>query len=303
VEEGQELADTPTISFWRAPNASPLETRWDREIWSLQTLHAQIAEQGFAMSPDGGFVMVTLGDGARSIIDIQARKPVRSLTPGESGSIVALGPGARLMASAVQRDRTSSLALVDPSGREPSRTVSHAGEITALGFSGDGRHLALAVKGEDGRSVLVRLTVNGMKETARLEAGDAVTAVAMNGDGTLMAVAGAEALNFTSAVSVWRVPLPRLFGFLGPAGPPVLNHRVRAAEGIEHISLTYDGGRLVTASMPLAGVGPHLVLEQWTLAPDALAREACRRIGRDMTAKQWEMYVPGERPRPTCPKS
>jgi WD40 repeat protein len=197
-------------------------------------------------------------------------------------------------------DRGDTVILVDPSGRENPRTKAFSQKIRALAFSEDGQHMAVAVGRDEAITTVVRLKLDGLIETARFDAGEPIATVAINADGTLIAVAGTKILANKSAVRVWWVPWPSVLGFFDQATVPTLSYEVQAAEAIESVALSPDGTNLATASFPEAGVGPHLVLQVWTFAQDTLAREACRRIGRDLTLQEWATYLPGEPYKPTC---
>jgi hypothetical protein len=115
-----------------------------------------------------------------------------------------------------------------------------------------------------------------------------------------MAVASKEALAGKSMVRVWRVPLPSAVGFLYQDKVPTLSYEVQAAEAIESIALSHDGTHLATASMPIEGVWPHLDLQVWSFSRDALVREACRRIGRNLTPQEWATHIPGKPYKAIC---
>jgi WD40 repeat protein len=294
-------ADAPSISTWPAPGSPALDRQWSREIWNLTDVSSlEIQEGDFALSPEGRYVLVELKDNMGSIIDIQAKKPIGTVSLSKGGSITALGPEARVIGYVETSDGGNSVILVDPSGRETMRTKTFSEKIGTLAFSEDGQHMALAVGRDEAITTVVRLKLDGLVETARFNVDKPIATVAMNGDGTLIAVAGKEVVAGKSAVRVWQVPLPSMLGFFARAAAPTLSYEVHAAEVIESVALSRDGTHLATASMPEAGVHPHLVLQVWTFSQDPLVREACRRIGRDFTQQEWATYIPGEPYKPTC---
>lgn len=297
---GLEDADVPSISTWPARGSPPLDRQWSRETWNLTDVSHDIQEGDLALSPEGRFVLVALKDNVRGIVDIEAKKPIGTVSLPKVGSITALGPGARVIGYVEASDRGDSVILVDPSGRENPRTKAFSEKVRALAFSEDGQHMAVAVGRDEAITTVVRLKLDGLIETARFDAGEPLATVAINADGTLIAVAGTKILAGKSSVRVWRVPLPSVLGFFGQSAVPTLSYEVQAAEAIESVALSRDGTHLATASMPEAGVHPHLVLQVWTFTQDPLVREACRRIGRDFTQQEWDTYIPGEPYKPTC---
>ena len=298
----REEADVPSISTWPASGSPPLDSQWSRETWNLTEVSPEIEESNFyyALSPEGRFVLVALKDYMGSIVDIQAKKPIGTVSLPRVGSIAALGPEARVIGYVEGTDRGDSVILVDPSRREKPRTKTFSEKIGAIAFSENGKHMAVAAGGDGARTTVIRLKLESLTETARFNVDTPIATVAINGDGTLIAVAGTEVLAGNSAVRVWRVPLPSVLGFFGQAAVPALSYEVQAAEAIESVALSRDGMHLATASMPEAGVQPHLVLQVWTFSQDTLVREACRVIGRDLTSQEWTTHLPGEPYKATC---
>jgi WD40 repeat protein len=295
-----EGSDAPRISVWPAPGSPPLDKQWSRETWNLADVSPEIQEGDFALSPEGKYVLVELKNNMGSIIDIQAKKPIATVSLSKGALITALGPEARFFGYVEQSDRGDSVILVDPTGREGPRTKVFNEKIGALAFSENGQHMVVAVGADEAITTVVRLKLDGLVETARFNVDKPIATVAMNGDGTLIAVAGKEVLASKSAVRVWQVPLPSVLGFFARAAAPTLTYEVQAAESIESVALSRDGTQLATASMPESGVHPHLVLQIWTFSQDVLVREACRRIGRDFTQQEWATYLPGEPYKQTC---
>ena len=226
-----DIDSVPSISTWPASGSPPLDSQWSRETWNLTDISLGVdvsSSDAFALSPDGQFVLVALENNMRSIVNIQAKKPIATFSLPKVGSTTGLSPEARVIGYVDTSDRGDAVILVDPSGRKNPRTKVFSEKIGAMAFSGDGQHMVVAVGGDSNIiTTIIRLKLDGLTETARFDVDKPIATVGMNGDGTLIAVAG------RSTVRVWQVPLPSVLGFFTHAAVPTLSYEVHTAVDLD----------------------------------------------------------------------
>jgi WD40 repeat protein len=267
---------------------------WGADGVRRHVLTAPATVKSLLFHPDG--TLLSAGeDGATTVWDIAAHKPLRTFT-GHQGPITGLSLNSSGdLAASGGADRT--IRLFDPRTNAPARVLpaAHTAEVEALQFSPDGRLLASG--GADGRLVLWdvehdrRLAVLSERDTAlrdiaftpdgatlitgdadgvitlwdvgaRREVGTlpgqrgAVREIAVSGN--LLAVAGSD-----MTITVWdiasRAQIAALTGHSGPAN-----------------ALAFGGGDgLWLAS---TGADPRVIL--WHIAPDSVVARICEQHGR-----------------------
>ncbi len=73
-----------------------------------------------------------------------------------------------------------------------------------------------------------------------------------------------------------------------------------AEDGIVDAVADAGGGWLATLGSASAGTGARVV-RLWPLPPEALAREACALLARNLSPSEWATFVGTSAPRATCP--
>jgi WD40 repeat protein len=146
--------------------------------------------------------------------------------------------------------------------------------IRSVAFFPDGERLVTG--GDDG---IARIwEISSGQEVASVEhGGGEVIGVAFSPNGELVATAGSD-----GTARIWEIS----------SGEEVA--RVEHAGGVTAVAFSRDGARLATAS-------EDNTAEVWYLRPEALIREACSRLTRNLSRDEWRTYL-GDIPyRKTCP--
>ncbi len=226
-----------------------------------------------SFSPDGGELAVADLDGNLRVLDLGSGE-VRRVQLSEKNPLdLSFSPDGRLLAIALRggaqvRDSRSLRVLTPGLGASQD-------DAAAVRFSPDGRLLAVgALEGgytqlwgvADGRRVGPPLGGHEFE----------VSSTEFSPDGRTLATSG-----FDGNVRLWDVASQRLIGTLpGPFGP--LSTR-----------FTPDGRWLFT-------LHSNGVAHRWAVGSDAWSRHACRVAGRELTAAEWEEFVPDRDYQPVC---
>lgn len=243
--------------------------------------------------PSGG---IALGPGGRTLLvgrdpdgedptavytterwDTRRRVRVGTLS-GISGIALALRPDGRFLATSFDQ-----LAPV-PGGPVTTRPLSQGGAVTALAFSGDGRHLA--VGDMEGRitiwngSAQHRLgTYEGTFTGRQHGVPEPVTALAFSHDGHLLAAAGQA-----GTLQLWDTTALAQVGQDLPTPGEAIN------------SIAFGPG-----NDTLLATSAHVPLQSYPIAPRKLVAAICRRTGdADLSRADWQTYLPEEPYQPIC---
>jgi WD40 repeat protein len=187
--------------------------------------------------------------------------------------LIAAPPDARVVAIG-SWDETIRVADAETGAERWQLRLRH--RASALAFSPDGRWLLAG--SEDGQ-VLVREAEAG-HPAAAFEYPGLVTAVAASPDGGSVAVGGHD-----RTVRVFERAGGRPLAIVPLAGPP------------DGLAFTGDG----TALVVVRRAGGKLLVERHAVAVDAVVREACERLTRNLTAEEWPQFLGAEPYRETCP--
>jgi len=266
--------------------AAEPEPRW---TWPID---ANSRVTGVAISPDARFVVVTKDVVAnrrapsvqRSMVILDARSSAPNIVKELAGkSFVMFASTSEVLAFDAAKAGGPTLVIVSlknwtVSPVDPSQLRSDA--VLSAAFSGDGRRLALVSRGENGTSTKSVQVFEwpGMKRvTGQLAQMADVTSLSFNADGDSLLISTSE-----GTTHVWDVATEKETLRIPPPGRQSTRAIfTRSAD----IAILDDSGLTV---VPSHSAG--------------LVNEACRRISRNLTPQEWELYVGrGISHQKTCP--
>lgn len=254
-------------------------TRWDLdqrkrigEPFPLRKITAS------AVSPDGETLVSGNAHGAVVLWDLGSQAPLGQPLKHE-GIIhaVAFSPDGRLAASGSE---DGTVRLWDVARREPlgKPLKGHDGKVLCLSFSPEGELLASG--GEDG--VVVLWDVGDQSQTGvplKLN-GQSITSLAIAPDSKILAVG-------TSAgeITLWDIDSRT------PMGPPLKGF----SYSVERLAFNpADGKTLLSESEE-----GEVIL--WDVDPESWMERACRIANRNLTCREWRLYLRDVPYKPVCP--
>ncbi len=268
---------------------------------------ARLAHQGdvwsVAWSPDGKRVATGSGSLAR-VMDASTGQEVARFAHEASVLSVAWSPDGKRMATG-SGDMTAR--VMDAfTGQEVAR-LAHEGRVLSVAWSPDGKRVAT---GSSDMTARVMDATTG-KEMARLAHEGSVFSVAWSPDGKRVATGSADKTARVMDASTGQ-ELARLAheGFVAwsPDSKWVVARSgdlrvMDAATGEERVRIGIEaaGARFSSdgRSLEILGrdaTGFDLLLTRHTLDPQALIREACSKVTRNLTLAEWHQYAGKETP-------
>ncbi|MFJ9864272.1 helix-turn-helix domain-containing protein [Streptomyces sp. NPDC101165] len=196
----------------------------------------------------------------------------------EGGMDMALRPDGRMLV-------TQPGLVVDVASRRMEPRELGEGMITAAAF---GPHRTYLAVGDDlGRVTLwdgaarhrLGVLTGTTADSEAAESGE-VTALAFSHDGSTLAVGGEG-----GTVQLWDVASRRLLGSALPT----------PGDLVGSLAFSSDDSTLYAA-------GAHVPVQTYSLDPDRLARQVCRRARSGLSARDWHTYLPDVPYRRTCPR-
>ncbi|MFI5640864.1 protein kinase [Streptomyces goshikiensis] len=236
---------------------------------------------GVEFTPDGKQIVLALPAGATpneprtvQVWDVASGKRAYEIKDAGAANLAVNRDGTLLFTSAGER--------IDLATRKVERGVFGPGVIQDLEFSDDGSVLAVsllqgAVTLWDGSG---RRRLGALSSTAGTRGedfGGRLAGLRFSHDGRTLAAMVGE-----SRVQLWDVPTRRRLG-----------DPMRGSAGFLRAVAFDSAGRLHVSS----SFHPHRVFD---LGPANVAKELCRRVGRDLTRAQWEQNVPDLPYRSVC---
>lgn len=238
---------------------------WNVETRTLDTtLTADNEMNAVAISPDGRTLAAAYDNDTVGLWDIATRTQATVLS-ADTGGVggVAFSPDNRLLASA---GLDNSVTVWDVEKRTKVATLAgHTDDVTTVAFSPDGSTLASA--GFDSRVILWDVATR--TRGATLSAEGLIAGLAFSPDGRMLATE--ESLE---GIGVWDVAQRTLLGHLNSLGATSLSDFSPDAH-------------------TLASVGTHGIV-LWQVDTAAWQRRLCDIVGRDLSAQEWALYLPGQ---------
>jgi len=220
---------------------------------------------------------------AVAVIDAERLSAPRTVSTIDAGSGVwwtSLSPDGRLAAIATSSGRVRLADLSDPARPRllPDPVTFRNGTAMSVRFSADGRRLVATSEG--GSVAVVDVSDPERPSTVAQMSGPAgqLYSASFSPDGRRVAASGGN-----SEVWVWRIDG-------GRAREDVV---LRSYPGIVYDVRFADDSTLLAA-------GALGEIKSWTLDPDGLIEQMCRRPGDRITRDEWSAYAPGLDYRPSC---
>jgi WD40 repeat protein len=260
---------------------------------------------------DGEYLASASSDGNAYVVDLATGEEVARLAQGDAVFDAAISPSGRLLATGTSRGQ---VRVWDWRTGQQFLRMQHDGGVQGVYFSADERRLATAsldgtarvwdlgdghellrmvapdshqiysmAMSKDGRYIatggigIVRLwDVLSGREELQLPHDSLVNGVAISDDGRLLATAGRDGI-----VRLFEVPSGYELDSMA---------HTLSANGV---AFSPDGKLLVTAS-------DDRTSRVWAVAPGNLLTEACGAVSRNLSAEEWQRYLPDQSYRRTC---
>ncbi|MGP4114415.1 nSTAND1 domain-containing NTPase [Streptomyces sp. 4N509B] len=299
-EPRRELVLDRVTSLAFAPDGATLAVgglEGEVELWDLDTgrLRERLRHHSgwidaLAFTPDGTrLVSANNSDGTVRVFDTATGGAVRTVEVGWTTALAVSPDGATLAVSGVEgRVRLWGLAAGraeepgrekrEDDGRGPGRTLDADGWVDALAFGPDGSTLT-ALLGDG--SVRLWDVATGTVAHDLASRHHTAASVAFGAAGEVLVTGGTD-----GSVQLWDVA--------------TLTHRdsrVGHAAPVTSVVVTPDGATLASGSADGA-------VMLWDLAlpsPAEAIGHVCSVVGRDLTARERERYLPGRADLPVCP--
>ena len=237
---------------------------WDRQGRELARLDYEGEVTAMVFSPEGQVLATVSDDKTVRLWDRQGKELAR-LTHEDNVRSVRFSPDGQVLATASEKE----VRLWDRQGRELAR-LRHEDSIRILIFSPEGQVLATV---SDDKTV--RLWDRQGRELARLTHEDNVRSVRFSPDGQVLATASED-----KTARLWDRQGRELAR---------LNHW----DPVTWVEFSPDGAVVATGSI-------DKTVRLWRWRPEDLIKEACRRLPRNLTPKEWRQYLGEEPYRETC---
>jgi WD40 repeat protein/serine/threonine protein kinase len=252
---------------------------WDVLTHRIETVLAGHRQAVFtvAFSPDGTQLASGGDDGALILWDVQAGTALAEPLEEHSDGVlaVAFSPDGKLVASG---SRDGTVILWDVATRQPTGQplAGHTDQVTSVAFSPDGRTMATGSR--DGTMILWDVTTRQPIGQPLAGHDGYVLGLAFSPDGRLLASGGEDRM-----VILWDAAEGR------ELGQPFAGHQ----NWVNSVAFSPDGRTLASASRDA-----NLIL--WDVSLESWQARACAIANRDLTALEWDRYLPGLTPRQTC---
>jgi len=303
VASGAESAD-PIKVYWPevvypelSPDGAVMVSSGDLRVVFWDTLTGeQIDEPGFgrnpmAFSPESESLAIwrfqdTLYSGTKtvSLWDIYRHQQIGESLSGQQDDLRALvfSPNGKILAGGSE---SGEVVLWDIGRGDPapqSFVTRDEGKVWDLAFSPDGHLLAAGSEGApvgDVSSIELWDVATGQSLwPAASDQPEDVNSLIFSPDGTMLVTWSKSGSTEGNTLALWDVASGRMIGWLGNGGDDLI--------------FSADSDTLITASRG------EIIL--WDINLDVWQEHACHIANRNMTASEWETYLPDQPCRPTC---
>jgi WD40 repeat protein len=249
--------------------------------------------------------------------DVSRRKELLRIPHTDLVRSIAISPDGRYLATAggggiAPKTQDRSVHLWEMPGGRPLRYFPAVSDVLHVGFSSDGK-LGASIERS---GILTVWRPDSGAEVARRDLSVEAQGFVFAHTGSRLAVAtldSARIYDVPSLREVQRIPHESFVNavafspddrFLATGDSRMMAHvwdlsanlevaRFRLDESVSSVAFNPDGRFLATAGF---GKAAHL----WIWRRKDLVAEACTRLTRDLTDKEWREYLVGEPQRPTC---
>jgi WD40 repeat protein len=270
----ESKGDREQVQIWELADRKKVPAKYELnpEIYG-ERIRIPLSKPVWALG--GRYIAVAVGD-AVSVTEIISQEEMLRLRPQTGkfevdGGVTSLSisPDGKYLAAGSQ-EGTRIWEIARP---EESKLLRHKAEVTAVAFSQDGKYLATAASD---RTIILWELPNG-RQKWRIANSDVVSTIIFSYDKRYLAAASGR------TIRVWQAT----------AGKEVkevsrLNHN----ENVSDLAFVRDSQYLATATPGAIRVS------LWR--PADLEKEACARLGRNLTFEEWQQYLAGEPYRKTC---
>ncbi|NEQ40988.1 MAG: hypothetical protein F6K40_34155, partial [Okeania sp. SIO3I5] len=210
-----------------------------------------------AFSPDSQTIVTGSMDGNARLWNVATQKSIAILNHQDSVSPVAFSSNGKTIATA----GGNTARLWDAATHKLIATLQHQDYVTAIALSKDGKTIATASNDQTARL----WDAESGKAIATLNHQNSVNAVTLSKDGKTIATASND-----QTARMWDIKGNAI---------ATLNHQ----GAVYAVAFSPDGKTIVTGSN--SGTYLHRVMTE------DLMTEACRRLGRNLTAEEWQQYT------------
>jgi WD40 repeat protein len=270
--DGQTVAsggeDDRTVTLWDAASGRT-RTRVKVHDDGVETL--SLAPHGRVLAvaaSTGGIILQHLDTGTRNVLTADPPESFHART------VVFSADGRTVAAGGSDKNRGQVVVWDVQTGRQRARLTAAGPEMRSVAFSPDSRTLASGA--DNGDVLLWDVATSGQRAILTSSHGPA-RSVAFSRDGRLLA-AGYE----DGSVALWHVGSGVLLGTLPPH-----------AKAVSSVAFSPRGRTLASADEK-----GHLVVED--VDPIVWQQRLCSIVSRELTALEWQQFLPGQEQRPVC---
>ena len=234
-------------------------------------------------SPDGTTLATGSGDDTSRLWDARTGRQ-RAVLTGHTSDVeaVVFSPDGTVLATIGSEDNATRLWDAR-TGRQRAVLTGHTSNVTGLTFSPD--NTTLATTGNDGTARLWDVRT-GQQRAVLTGHTSYVEAVVFSPDSTTLATTNRnDDTDNDFTTRLWDT-------HTGHQRAVLTGH----TNSVTAVAFSPDGTTLATSSTDMT-----VHLDPMPDKPDRAIQRLCQSLARDLTAEEWEFYLPGVDRQPTCP--